>query len=405
MVTCRRSGSVPSGRWRRVRSWPLTGRTRGSGISRSCGSAGESSSDRPGGDIDRWPTRSSSRSTQAWPSGPASTRRPGSVSSASNGWPMRDAWREPASSTSAAARASWRSPRRASVRRGSSAWTSTPSPSRRRPPTPGATMSLGASGPARDRCPPRAGRSTSSWPTSSPGLLVRMAALLYAATKPGGRLLASGIYVDREPEVRRALAAAGYHVTAPGRRRATGSRWRPNGSTEHGQRRLRPPSHGGPRHGHVSEYDFGPVSGLFPSSSAATSSWLSGSSCPACCCRSHFAAADAGTGPGRTTRGLLWLQAHGTLVFGFGLAVTGILLVLAIGPTVLQSALAGRRPGHLCHQPASSPSSSSVRTYAACSARPRPTTRPRRNAGATGLADSATSVTSWRWPSASSPSS
>ena len=27
-----------------------------------------------------------------------------------------------------------------------------------------------------------------------------------------------------------------------------------------------------------------------------------------------------GSGPGRTTRGLLWLQAHGTLVFGFGLA-------------------------------------------------------------------------------------
>ena len=40
------------------------------------------------------------------------------------------------------------------------------------------------------------------------------------------------------------------------------------------------------------------------------------------------------SGPGRTTRGLLWLQAHGTLVFGFGLAVTGILLVLAIGPSV-----------------------------------------------------------------------
>ena len=46
------------------------------------------------------------------------------------------------------------------------------------------------------------------------GLLVRLAAELYAATEPGGRLLASGIYVDREPEVRRALAAAGFHVTA-----------------------------------------------------------------------------------------------------------------------------------------------------------------------------------------------
>ncbi len=45
------------------------------------------------------------------------------------------------------------------------------------------------------------------------GLLVRLAAALYDATAPGGKLLASGIYVDREPEVRRALAAAGFHVT------------------------------------------------------------------------------------------------------------------------------------------------------------------------------------------------
>ena len=46
------------------------------------------------------------------------------------------------------------------------------------------------------------------------GLLVRLAVELHAATKPGGRLLASGIYVDREPEVRRAMVAAGFHVTA-----------------------------------------------------------------------------------------------------------------------------------------------------------------------------------------------
>ena len=44
------------------------------------------------------------------------------------------------------------------------------------------------------------------------GLLVRLAAALYQNTAPGGRLLASGIYIDREPEVRRALAAAGFHV-------------------------------------------------------------------------------------------------------------------------------------------------------------------------------------------------
>jgi uncharacterized membrane protein len=42
-----------------------------------------------------------------------------------------------------------------------------------------------------------------------------------------------------------------------------------------------------------------------------------------------------GEATGPTTRSLLWLQAHGTLVFGFGLALTGILLVVAIGPGVL----------------------------------------------------------------------
>jgi ribosomal protein L11 methyltransferase len=50
-------------------------------------------------------------------------------------------------------------------------------------------------------------------------LLVTLAAQLHAATRPGtgragsgGRLLASGIFVDREPEVRRALLAAGFHM-------------------------------------------------------------------------------------------------------------------------------------------------------------------------------------------------
>jgi ribosomal protein L11 methyltransferase len=45
------------------------------------------------------------------------------------------------------------------------------------------------------------------------GLLVHLAAALYEATRPGGRVLVGGIYVDREPEVRRALAAASFHPT------------------------------------------------------------------------------------------------------------------------------------------------------------------------------------------------
>jgi len=39
--------------------------------------------------------------------------------------------------------------------------------------------------------------------------------------------------------------------------------------------------------------------------------------------------------PGRTSRRLLWLQSNGTLVIGGGLAVTGVLLVLALGSQLL----------------------------------------------------------------------
>lgn len=42
-----------------------------------------------------------------------------------------------------------------------------------------------------------------------------------------------------------------------------------------------------------------------------------------------------GADAGRWTRLLLWLQAHGTMIFGFGLALTGLLLVVVLGPTVL----------------------------------------------------------------------
>ena len=57
-----------------------TGRTRGRRTSRSCGSAAGSSSGRRGGATAASRTTSSSRSTRAWRSGPASTRRPGCAS-------------------------------------------------------------------------------------------------------------------------------------------------------------------------------------------------------------------------------------------------------------------------------------------------------------------------------------
>ena len=44
------------------------------------------------------------------------------------------------------------------------------------------------------------------------GLLVRLAAALCAEVRPGGTLLASGIFVDREAEVRHAFAIGGLDV-------------------------------------------------------------------------------------------------------------------------------------------------------------------------------------------------
>ena len=49
--------------------------------------------------------------------------------------------------------------------------------------------------------------------------------------------------------------------------------------------------------------------------------------------RTRRAAVDSGSGVVRT---LLWGQSHGTLVIGAGLALTGLGLVAALGPTILQ---------------------------------------------------------------------
>ena len=39
--------------------------------------------------------------------------------------------------------------------------------------------------------------------------------------------------------------------------------------------------------------------------------------------------------PGRFVRSLLWVQAHGTLVIGAGLALTGLAMIAALGTTML----------------------------------------------------------------------
>ena len=49
--------------------------------------------------------------------------------------------------------------------------------------------------------------------------------------------------------------------------------------------------------------------------------------------RTRRAAVDSESGVVRT---LLWGQSHGTMIIGAGLAITGIGLVLALGPSLLQ---------------------------------------------------------------------
>jgi uncharacterized membrane protein len=44
---------------------------------------------------------------------------------------------------------------------------------------------------------------------------------------------------------------------------------------------------------------------------------------------------DAGE-PGRVVRGLLWVQTHGTVIIGAGLAVTGVAMVASLGSRLLE---------------------------------------------------------------------
>ena len=94
-----------------------------------------------------------------------------------------------------------------------SASTRTRSRSRRRPPTR-----------ARNALVRRLRAREGSLPSGEPpfdvvlanliaGLLVPLAARLRDELRPGGHLLASGIFVDREGEVREAFEAAGLEVT------------------------------------------------------------------------------------------------------------------------------------------------------------------------------------------------
>ena len=104
----------------------------------------------------------------------------------------------PGSSTWAADRECSRSPPGCWAPARSSASTPTRSPWRRRSPTRGATGSPVGSGRGRARCRPGAGPFDLVVANLIASVLVARAADLAAELRPGGRLLASGIFVDRE---------------------------------------------------------------------------------------------------------------------------------------------------------------------------------------------------------------
>ena len=69
---------------------------------------------------------------------------------------------------------------------------------------------------------------------------------------------------------------------------------------------------------------------------ARTSCWRSACSCRASCCRSRCACPGGRFESARgVSRALFWLQRNGSLVIGAGLAITGSLLVVALGTQLL----------------------------------------------------------------------
>ena len=219
------------------------------------------------------------------------------------------------------------------VRRGSSTWASArgswPSPpallgagellgvdtgpdrrrrlGRQRPPEPPRPA---AHGPGRGPCRRAPARSTSSSPTSSRRCSSRSPRQLRDELSPGGTLLASGIFVDREPEVREAFAAVGLRVVD----RAVEAEWVALTAVAREPVRLAPApvSRGAATIGRDAAGS--------PSCSSSTSRWRSASSCRRSCSRSRSgrARADRTARLGASRAGLLAMQGTGTVVIGAG---------------------------------------------------------------------------------------
>ena len=152
------------------------------------------------------------------------------------------------------------------------------------------------------------------------GLLVALASSLHAELVPGGTLVASGIFIDRE-----ARGPSGVRGRRPARHRANG------------RRRL-----GGARGSEGPEgrrwYDRPDAEPPDPDpASSRTSRLRSCCSCRRSCCPSRCArGARPSTPTAASCAGCCWGQSHGTVIIGAGLAITGLGLVAALGPTLLQ---------------------------------------------------------------------
>ena len=161
------------------------------------------------------------------------------------------------------------------------------------------------------------------------GLLVELAANLAAELVPGGTLIASGIFIDREPEVRRALRGRRARDHRAPRTRRTGSRSRRSARPEYNPAAM-------------------PQSPCSPCFWSRTSRSRLRCSCRRCCCRSRSdrgAARSRRRTSGRFVRFLLALQARGTVWIGAGLAISGLALVSTLGAGRAPAAVAARRAG------------------------------------------------------------
>ena len=188
------------------------------------------------------------------------------------------------------------------------------------------------------------------------GVLVPLAGALRDELRPGGTLLASGIFIDREAEVGDAFEAAGLELTG---RRAEGEWVAPRGAGGHDRRPLvrsaAMPANlvpGPARHPHRPGDRLFLPSILLPFAlrTRRARSTPTAGSCARCCGRS------------RTGRSII----------GAGLALTGLGLVLVLGPSHAPAAVAARRARDLLRRTSPSRSSSSARTCVGSSASRRP---------------------------------